>query len=197
PRSGSSRCRSTTTRAASTWAPRSSSRNRSQPRTTSSRLPAAPIPNRSWRAWTPTGPGSPSGSEHAMTQQQGASMSTAPHRTAADGEAGTSAPLVSRRRRTDPLYHLFLSPSLALFTAAVTIPSVLCFAHRFTISIGFGDLVVICLRKYIAMFRAQGILGSCAFTPGFALVTVVLVILLAFALALGLTARIRLVMALR
>lgn len=124
-------------------------------------------------------------------------MSTAPHRTAADGEAGTSAPLVSRRRRTDPLYHLFLFPSLALFTAAVTIPAVLGFAYSFTNSIGFGDWEVIGLRNYIAMFRDQGILGSYAFTLGFALVTVVLVNLLAFALALGLTARIRFVTALR
>ena len=124
-------------------------------------------------------------------------MSTAPHRTAADGEAGTSAPLVSRRRRTDPLYHLFLFPSLALFTAAVTIPALLGFAYSFTNSIGFGDWEVIGLRNYIAMFRDQGILGSYAFTLGFALVTVVLVNVLAFVLALGLTARIRFITALR
>ena len=124
-------------------------------------------------------------------------MSTAPHPTAADGEAGTSTPLVSRRRRTDPLYHLFLFPSLALFTAAVTIPALLGFAYSFTNSIGFGDWEVIGLRNYIAMFRDQGILGSYAFTLGFALVTVILVNVLAFALALGLTSRIRFTTALR
>src|SRR5699024_12063192 len=95
------------------------------------------------------------------------------------------------------LYHLFLFPSLALFTAAVTIPALLGFAYSFTNSIGFGDWEVIGLRNYIAMFRDQGILGSYAFTLGFALVTVVLVNVLAFVLALGLTARIRFITALR
>ena len=118
--------------------------------------------------------------------------------TASDAPAtGRGSVLRPSRRRTDPLYYLFLLPALALFTLAVTLPAVLGFAYSFTNSIGFGDWDVIGLRNYIAMFRDQGILDSYLFTLGFALVTVVLVNALAFLLALGLTSRIRFTAALR
>lgn len=123
---------------------------------------------------------------------------TTTHRTnAEEGARDSTAPLTHRRRRTDPLYYLFLFPSLTLFSLAVTLPAVLGFGYSFTNSIGFGDWEFIGLRNYIAMFRDQGILGSYAFTLGFALVTVILVNVLAFALALGLTSRIRFTTALR
>lgn len=123
---------------------------------------------------------------------------TAPHRTTGGkSSAGASAPLSPRRRRTDPLYYLFLFPSLLLFSLAITLPAVLGFGYSFTNSIGFGDWEFIGLRNYVAMFRDQGILGSYTFTLGFSLVTVILVNVLAFALALGLTARIRFTAALR
>ncbi|WP_370646158.1 carbohydrate ABC transporter permease [Brachybacterium sp. ACRRE] len=53
------------------------------------------------------------------------------------------------------------------------------------------------LRNYVAMFRDQGIVSAYLFTLGFALVTVIVVNVLAFFLALGLTSRIRLQAALR
>ena len=106
-------------------------------------------------------------------------------------------PLRSRRRRTDPIYHLFLFPALILFSLAITLPAVLGFLYSFTNSIGFGDWEVIGLRNYIAMFRDQGILGSYAFTLGFSLVTVIVVNVLAFTLALGLTSKIRFTTVLR
>jgi raffinose/stachyose/melibiose transport system permease protein len=121
---------------------------------------------------------------------------TTPSRTAPGGSRPPS-PLVHRKRRIDPLYYLFLFPSLALFSLAVTLPAVLGFGYSFTNSIGFGDWEFIGLRNYIAMFRDQGILGSYTFTLGFSLVTVILVNVLAFALALGLTAKIRFTTALR
>ena len=123
---------------------------------------------------------------------------TAPSRTTdGDGESRPRSPIVHRRRRIDPLYYLFLFPSLTLFSLAVTLPAVLGFGYSFTNSIGFGDWEFIGLRNYIAMFRDQGILGSYTFTLGFSLVTVILVNILAFALALGLTAKIRFTTALR
>lgn len=132
------------------------------------------------------------------------STTTPPRGARAAEGASSGAPATGRgsglrpsRRRTDPLYHLFLLPALALFTLAVTLPAVLGFAYSFTNSIGFGDWDVIGLRNYIAMFRDQGILDSYLFTLGFALVTVVLVNALAFLLALGLTSRIRFTAALR
>ncbi|MDN5685591.1 MAG: sugar ABC transporter permease [Brachybacterium sp.] len=108
-----------------------------------------------------------------------------------------ATPLRSRRRRTDPIYHLFLFPALILFSLAITLPAVLGFLYSFTNSIGFGDWEVIGLRNYIAMFRDQGILGSYAFTLGFSLVTVIVVNVLAFTLAVGLTSKIRFTAVLR
>lgn len=98
----------------------------------------------------------------------------------------------SRRRRTDPVYYLFLFPALVLFTLAITLPAVLGFGYSFTNSMGFGDWDLVGVRNYIALFRDEGIVSSYLFTLGFALVTVVVVNAIGFALALGLTARIRL-----
>ena len=113
--------------------------------------------------------------------------------------SSTTSPAAQQRsrRRTDPLYYLFLFPALAIFTLAITLPAILGFAYSFTNSIGFGDWEFIGLRNYIALFQDQGIVGSYAFTIGFSLVTVVLVNLIAFSLALGLTSRIRFRSALR
>nr|WP_230667599.1 sugar ABC transporter permease [Microbacterium sp. MEC084] len=111
--------------------------------------------------------------------------------------AGSGRTVRSERRRIDPVYYLFLLPSLALFTVAITVPAVIGIAYSFTDSIGFGDFEWIGLRNYIALFRDEGILGSYGFTLGFALVTVIVVNLVAFLLALGLTARIRFRTALR
>ncbi|MGY5764705.1 carbohydrate ABC transporter permease [Brachybacterium sp. DNPG3] len=93
--------------------------------------------------------------------------------------------------RTDPIYYLFLFPALAIFTLAITLPAAMGFFYSFTNSIGFGDWEFIGLRNYIAVFRDQGILSAYAFTIGFSLVTVIVVNILAFSLALGLTSRIR------
>ena len=113
--------------------------------------------------------------------------------------SSTTSPAAQQRsrRRTDPIYYLFLFPALAIFTLAITLPAILGFAYSFTNSIGFGDWEFIGLRNYIALFQDQGIVGSYAFTIGFSLVTVVLVNLIAFSLALGLTSRIRFRSALR
>ena len=106
----------------------------------------------------------------------------------------TTGPAVprARRRRTDPVYYLFLFPALILFPLAITLPAVLGFGYSFTNSMGFGDWDLVGVRNYIALFRDEGIVGAYLFTLGFALVTVVVVNVIAFALALGLTARIHL-----
>ncbi len=111
--------------------------------------------------------------------------------TTTPGSATGTAPR-SRRRRTDPVYYLFLFPALVLFTLAITLPAVLGFGYSFTNSMGFGDWDLVGVRNYIALFRDEGIVSSYLFTLGFALVTVVVVNAIGFALALGLTARIRL-----
>lgn len=111
--------------------------------------------------------------------------------------AGTRSAGRRRGRRVDPVFYLFLLPTLAIFTLAITLPAVMGVFFSFTNSIGFGDFEMVGLTNYLALVGDPAILASYGFTMGFALVTVLIVNVLAFALALGLTSRIRAKTALR
>jgi raffinose/stachyose/melibiose transport system permease protein len=116
------------------------------------------------------------------------------------GRADHLAGAVRGRRghaRVDPVYYLFLIPTLALFTLAITVPAVLGIFYSFTDFIGFGEWQFIGFTNYVAAFSDPAILASYAFTFGFAIVTVLLVNVVAFLLAVGLTSRIRLKAGLR
>lgn len=101
------------------------------------------------------------------------------------------------RRRVEPIYYLFLLPSLVLFTLAITIPGIIGIFFSFTNSIGIGDWEFTGLTNYIAVFSDPAILQSYLFTFGFSIVTVIVVNVIAFLLAVGLTSRIRMKSALR
>lgn len=103
----------------------------------------------------------------------------------------TPSPPRSPKRRVDPLYYVFLLPSLVLFTLAITLPAVIGIFFSFTNSIGFGDWEFIGLVNYMAMFSDPSIVRSYLFTFGFATVTVLVVNLIAFSLAVALVAHIR------
>ncbi|WP_353813821.1 carbohydrate ABC transporter permease [Agromyces sp. SYSU T00266] len=94
--------------------------------------------------------------------------------------------------RVDPIYYWFLIPTLALFTLTITVPAVLGIFYSFTNFIGFGDWQFTGFTNYVAVFTDPAILASYGFTFGFAIVTVLLVNVIAFLLAVGLTSRIRL-----
>lgn len=100
-------------------------------------------------------------------------------------------------RRVEPIYYLFLLPSLVLFTLAITVPGVVGIFFSFTDSIGIGEWHFTGLTNYIAMFSDPAILQSYLFTIGFSIATVIVVNVVAFLLAVGLTARIRMKTALR
>ncbi len=100
-------------------------------------------------------------------------------------------------RRVEPIYYLFLLPSLVLFTLAITLPGVVGIFFSFTDSIGIGEWHFTGLTNYIAMFSDPAILQSYLFTIGFSIATVLVVNVVAFLLAVGLTARIRMKTALR
>ncbi|MFK4638261.1 carbohydrate ABC transporter permease [Paenarthrobacter histidinolovorans] len=101
------------------------------------------------------------------------------------------------RRRVEPIFYFFLVPSLVLFTLAITVPGIIGIFFSFTDSIGIGDWDFIGITNYIAIFSDPAILQSYLFTFGFSIVTVIAVNLVAFLLAVGLTARIRMKTALR
>ncbi|WES64242.1 sugar ABC transporter permease [Microbacter sp. GSS18] len=98
---------------------------------------------------------------------------------------------VRSRRKVDGVYYLFLLPSLILFTLAITVPAVIGIFFSFTNSIGFGDWEFVGFINYVAIFSDPAILQSYLFTFGFAIVTVIAVNVIAFLLAVGLTASIR------
>ena len=97
----------------------------------------------------------------------------------------------STKRKTDKTYYFFLMPSVILFTLAITVPAIVGFFYSFTNSIGFGDWRFIGLTNYVAALGDPAILSSYLFTFGFSTATVILVNVIAFLLAVGLTSRIR------
>lgn len=101
------------------------------------------------------------------------------------------------RRRAGATFYLMLVPSLVLFTLAITVPAIMGITLSFTDSVGFGEFEWVGFTNYVAMFGDPAILSSYGFTILFALVTVVLVNVVAFLLAVGLTAKIRAKIALR
>ncbi|GAA1663659.1 sugar ABC transporter permease [Microbacterium lacus] len=112
-------------------------------------------------------------------------MSTSTIVTAGDTAARRST------RRVEPIYYLFLLPSLVLFTLAITVPGIIGIFFSFTDSIGIGEWSFNGLTNYIALFSDPAILQSYLFTFGFSVATVIVVNVVAFLLAVGLTARIR------
>ena len=111
--------------------------------------------------------------------------------------SGRERPETRRKRRVEPIFYLFLLPSLVLFTLAITVPGLVGIFFSFTNSIGIGDWEFVGLTNYIAIFSDPAILQSYLFTFGFSIVTVLVVNVIAFLLAVGLTSQIRMRTALR
>ena len=102
-----------------------------------------------------------------------------------------------KKRRVEPIYYLFIVPTLILFTIAIAIPAIIGIFFSFTDSIGIGEWSFNGLTNYIALFSDPAILQSYLFTFGFAIATVIVVNVVAFLLAVGLTSKIRFKTALR
>ena len=95
------------------------------------------------------------------------------------------------RRKVEGVFYLFLLPVLALFTLSITLPAVMGIFFSFTDSVGFGEFNVIGFTNYAVIFSDPAILRAYGFTIGVALCSVVLVNVVALALALGLTSKIK------
>jgi raffinose/stachyose/melibiose transport system permease protein len=102
-----------------------------------------------------------------------------------------------KRKRVEPIYYLFLVPTLVVFTAFVVGPAVVGIFYSFTDYIGVGTWSFLGLSNYVALFDDPAILQSYGFTLGFAAVTVVLAQAIALALAVGLSSKIRFLTTLR
>lgn len=100
-------------------------------------------------------------------------------------------------RRVDLAYYVFLVPALAAFTLFVVAPAVVGIFYSFTDYAGFGTWSFLGLRNYQALLADPEVRSSYAFTLGFAVVTVVLAQVVALALAVALTRRIRFATGLR
>lgn len=105
--------------------------------------------------------------------------------------ASAPAAKTGPRRPVEPVYWFFLVPAVAVFTLMIAYPAVEGITMSFTNSMGFGDFEWIGFRNYVALFRDENILASYGFTLLFAAVTVILVNVIAFFLALGLTSKIK------
>lgn len=99
--------------------------------------------------------------------------------------------------RVEPVFYLFLVPTLVVFTAFVVVPALIGIFYSLTDYVGFGEWSFLGLRNYTALFSDPRILESYGFTLGFALVTVVVAQVIALALAVALTRRIRFATTLR
>ncbi len=115
------------------------------------------------------------------------------------GSTRSTRPSTPRRRRggVEGIYYAFLLPTLAIFTLTITLPAVIGIFFSFTNSIGFGEWEFVGLINYVAMFSDPAMLQSYLFTFGFATCTVIVVNVIAFLLAVGLTAQIKLKTGLR
>jgi raffinose/stachyose/melibiose transport system permease protein len=101
------------------------------------------------------------------------------------------------RRGVEPLYYLFLVPTLLVFTAFVVVPALIGIFYSLTDYVGFGSWSFLGLRNYAALFTDPRVLESYGFTLGFSVVTVVVAQAIALTLAVGLSRRIRFASTLR
>ena len=124
-------------------------------------------------------------------------MATAAATRPRSRDVAAPTPMKASRPRVNRTFYLFLLPTLVLFTLCITLPAIMGITFSFTDSVGFGEFQFIGLTNYVALFSDPAIRSSYLFTVGFALVTVLVVNLLAFLLAVGMTAKIRGKIALR
>jgi raffinose/stachyose/melibiose transport system permease protein len=125
------------------------------------------------------------------------SITTADRRRRGGAAPRLQAGSRGRGKRVDPLFLVFLVPTLVLFTLAITLPAVMGIVLSFTNSVGFGEFRFTGLTNYVAVFSDPAILQAYLFTIGFSLVTVLVVNAVAFLLAIALTSKIRGKIALR
>lgn len=117
--------------------------------------------------------------------------STAPARTA----RATSPRTAARRRpgtsRTSRTFYWMVLPAVLLFFVLHTIPVLNGVFFSMTNYAGYGEWDFTWFTNYVNLFKDDQVLNAYAFTFGFALVSTVLVNVIALAIAIGLNSRIK------
>lgn len=113
---------------------------------------------------------------------------TSPEAPAASAPAGLRP---TPKRRPDKTHLFFLLPTLIAFTLCIALPAVMGIFFSFTNSVGYGEWDFVGLANYELMFTDPAIMASFWFTIWFSAVTVIATNLIAFLIAVGLTAQIR------
>jgi raffinose/stachyose/melibiose transport system permease protein len=116
---------------------------------------------------------------------------TVAQETARTGGVPADATADRRSRRVEPIYLAMLLPVVILFTLFITFPALVGMFYSVTNYAGYGDWRFVGLTNFATIFSDPRILGAYAFTIGFALVTVIVVNIIALALAIGLNAKIK------
>jgi raffinose/stachyose/melibiose transport system permease protein len=111
--------------------------------------------------------------------------------------ARTSAPQCRRRGSVNPAFYWMVLPAFALFFIFHTLPVLQGIFYSFTNFAGYGDWEFVGLKNYANVFLDDRVRHSYVFTIQFAVVSTVLVNVIALALAMGLNAKIRFRTALR
>lgn len=105
--------------------------------------------------------------------------------------AAGAAPAARRRRGTDAAYYWMVLPALALFLLLHTTPVIRGIYYSFTDYAGYGAYDFVGLTNYLNLFEDPRMVESYLFTFQFAAVATVLTNVVALAIALGLSAKIR------
>lgn len=106
-------------------------------------------------------------------------------------------PIRHKKQPVELIYWLFLVPTMLLLTLSIVVPAVVGIFFSFTNYIGVGDWDFIGFNNYIALAHDPAKRQAYIFTVGFALATVIVVNVVSFLLAVGLTAKIKLKVPLR
>ncbi len=117
---------------------------------------------------------------------------TATRAVSRSATAATSRTATRRKPRgIDKTYYLMLVPVVALFTLFIMVPAAIGVVYSFTNFVGYGGWHWVGLTNYVSLFSDPNVLHSYAFTLVFAVITTVVVNVIALSLAMGLNSRIK------
>ena len=114
-----------------------------------------------------------------------------------DGTSSAGPQPRRKRRGSDRAYYWMVIPAVVLFFLFSTVPVLQGVFYSFTDYKGYGTWDFVGLRNYVNVFLDDRVRSSYVFTIQFALLSTILVNIIALAIAIGLNAKIKFRTALR